>query len=627
MVKHTIARQTQKMSIDDSNKIQTHIREIINAEKPTFEALNELMNIVNRKKNTGFFVEGHAFANTLYDETIEINEETLIKANMFRCIAFLLYDFLHGFETPVRVIDEYKETREYKEHGFTISDQEAFLGLVEIFEFERVESCFAMIDKGIGKEFEKDRKCRGSTEYFSDKKLNPMSAVLFARNGRHDKLKGTEFEFVSDYLKQVHNMGSSEISVKLVFDYFQKYVKDWLSDIQREEHLSDLEIRHENNIKDKQEKAKKKFIKSDLKSEIRYKERIKTLKSTISDPVKLDKKLKQCEASYKKRKNSRIDKLTKARIEISKLARDKSDIEDPLIICSIPYKADITRHGPLSIQCQPFDQIVDKKISDYIPNKSIEELKEYGTQRVNEINEYVKEPIDDKAYYKLPEYTNHPIINDEEEPYEINNKVASILNDIFKQITTQYNNTNNTNNTNDINNENKPQTIDIIVGVNCGSYNSYNLEIQRNICATLLEATETLPNINIKFVSWYEEWDKLYTRIYETYKDIRYIPWVARLSSLYIAHQYIDDLMSKSIADRKVVIMMTGMSDDNIGYGIQAVKNSKKRGNEVYCITQDIDCIDMMNIIYGKDNNITCEEGEQMDKALTTLVRDLIGKQ
>ena len=33
MSKHTMACQTQEMSIDDSNKIHTHIREIINAVK------------------------------------------------------------------------------------------------------------------------------------------------------------------------------------------------------------------------------------------------------------------------------------------------------------------------------------------------------------------------------------------------------------------------------------------------------------------------------------------------------------------------------------------------------------------------------------------------------------------
>ena len=626
MSKHTIARQTQETSIDDSNKIQTHIREIINAEKPTIESLNKLINIVNRKKNSGFFVT-KTFANNLYDDTIFIEDDDQIKASIFRCVAVLFYDFLHGF-TISYMNNEYKLSREYKEYGFTMSDQEALLQLVEIFEFERVESCLAMIDEDIGKEFEKDREYRGSMGYISNRNLNPMTAVLFARDGRHDKLKGTEFEFVSDYLKQVHNMGSSDVSVKLVYDYFQKYVKDWLSDIQRGIYLSDLERDHENNIRVKQEKAKKKFSKSDLKSEIRYKERIKTLKSTISDPVKLDKKLKQCEASYKKRKNTRIDKLTKARIEISKLARDKSDIEDPLMMYSTPRKADITTHSPLDISCQPFDQIVDKKISDYIPNKSIEELKEHGTQRVNEINEYIKEPIDDKAYYKLPEYINHPIINDEEEPYEINNDVASILNDIFKQITTQYNNTNDINDTNDINNENKQKTIDIIVGVNCGSRYSYNLKIQRNICATLLKATEKLPNINIKFVSWYDMYDELYTRICETYEDIRYISIHRGMDSIHKTHQYIDDLMSKSTADKKVVIMMTDQSDDDyVGYGTQAVKNSKKSGNEVYCIIQDIGYIYNMNIIYGKDNTITCEDGEQMDKALTTLVRDLIGKQ
>ena len=624
MRKNTIARQTQETSIDDSNKIQTHIREIINAEKPTIEALNELMNIINRKKNSVFFVREDSWENSLYDGIIEIiGEDNQIKANIFRCVAVLLYDFLHGFD-KFEYGYEYKSSREYKEYGFTRSDQEAFIQLLEVFEFERVESCFAMIDEDIGKEFEKDRKHRGSNEDDNDRELNPMSAVLFARDGRHDKLKDTEFEFVSDYLKQVHNIGSSDISVKLVFDYFQKYVKDWLSDKMKEMYLSNFEYRHKMHIEDKREKTMKKFIKSDLKSEIRYKERIKTLKSTISDPVQLDKKLKQCEASYKKRKNARIDKLTKARIEISKLARDKSEIEKYLIIYPIPNTVDILVNRQLHVQCTPFDQIVDKKISDYIPNKSIEELKEHGTQRVNEINEYIKEPIDDKAYYKLPEYTNYPIINNEEEPYEINNDVANILNDVFKQITTQYNNTNNTN---DINNEAKQQTIDIIVGVNCGSHDSYSLDIQRNVCATLLEATETLPNVNVKFVSWYNEEDELYTRICETYEDIRYIPWISRLSSLYMAHQYIDDLISKSTADKKVVIMMTSMSDDEIGYGIQAVKNSKKSGNEVYCIISNIEDIDKIRMIYGKDNTVTCEDGEQMNNALTSLVQDLIGKQ
>ena len=620
MVKHTIARQTQKMSIDDSNKIQTHIREIINAEKPTFEALNELMNIVNRKKNTGFFVEGHAFTNSLYDEKIEIiGEYNQIKANIFRCIAVLLYDFLHGFTFN---FDEHIATREYKEYGFTTSEQEAFIQLVEIFEFERVESCFAMIDEDIGDIFEKDRKRRGLNEYHDDKKLDPMSAVLFARDGRHDKLKDTEFEFVSDYLKQVHNMGSGEISIKLVYDYFQKYVKDWLSDKVKEIHLSDLERDHEDNIKNKRKKAKKKFIKSDLKSEIRYKERIKTLKSTISDPVQLDKKLKQCEASYKKRQNSRIDKLTKARIEISKLARDKSEIEHALAIQRTPYNIDIINNRSLNIQCQPFDQIVDKKIFDYIPNKSIEELKEHGTQRVNEINEYVKEPINDKAYFKLPTYTNHTITDVFEAPYEVNNKVASILNNMFKQITTQHNNTN------DVNNENNQQTMDIIVGVNGNSQYSNNLEIQRNICATLLEATETIPNVNVKFVSWFNDYsNELYTRICETYEDIRYFSPTLDQACLHMAHQYIDDLMSNSTADRKVVIMITSMSDNKIGYGIQAVKNSKNKGNEVYCITSNTVFKYTMNMIYGKDNIITYEEDEQIDEAMITLVQDLIGKQ
>ena len=628
MVKHTIARQTQETSIDDSNKIQTHIREIINAEKPTIESLNDLMNIVNKKKGTKYMIEFNNYRNYVSEDEInvdvDVNGQPVI--HVLRYIAVLLYDFFEfDISETIKNIDEYKSSKEYKEHGFSRLDQAIFRDLLRLFEIERVESCFAMIDEDIGKEFEKDRKHRGLNEYHDDRGLSPITAVLFARDGRYDKLKDTEFEFVSDYLKQVHNMGSSDVSIKLVYDYFQKYVKDWLSNRMRETYGATLERFHEIDMREKREKVNKKFSKSDLKSEIRYKERIKTLKSTISDPVKLTKKLKQCEVSYKKRQNSRIDKLTKARIEISKLARDKSGIELTLMNYTDVYSyEDNIRVNDHIGRYESYSIKYNKKIFDYIPNKSIEELKEYGTQRVNEINEYVKEPINDNIQRKLPEYTNHSITCVNQEPYKINNKVAKSLEYTFKYITdkTYFDKDD------DTESKDNPQTIDIIVGVNTSVTYKRHIPLYKKICGTLLASTEKLPNVNIKFVSWYgNENNELYTRIHETHEDIECISSSYELTYTRMAHQYIDDLMSKSTADRKIVIMISDGWIQETYYTTQTVKNSKNSGNEIYCIFSGYYHEERNESIYGKNNIVKCGTIEQIDKALTSLVRDLIGKQ
>ena len=627
MVKHTMAHQTQEMSIDDSNKIQTHIREIIGSDaKINIKKMNILTNIVNKTKNTKYVTNPTIFSNSIntVKQKIQIevgdveNDDDKEMISFLRCLSIVLYDFKNDFMCINTSSPYYKPD----EISLTFFDQNIFVELLELFELERVESCFAMISTDVRDLFEKDRKHRGLNEYDNDRKLNPITAVLFARNGRHDKLKGTEFEFVSDYLKQVHNMGSSNISVKLVYDYFQKYVKDWLGNVMKEKYISEFEQHHEIDIRDKQEKAKKKFSKSDLKSEIRYKERIKTLKSTISDPVKLDKKLKQCEVSYKKRQNSRIDKLTKARIEISKLARDKSGIEKSI-------KSYIIDKFPPSEFRMTLNTISDRtriiKNNDIIINETIEELKEQGKQLVNNINKKVLESCKDKESYIFPIYEIEQTHEKHRNTiFEVNFDIVNILKDIFKQITTQYNNTNNTNG---VNNE-ITQTMDIIIGIDCSLIPADDLHMCRNICATLLKATETLPNINIKFVPFRgKNSTTLYADVYETYDDIAYISIHRGSSYIYHAHQYIDELMSKSTVDRKVVIMMTNGYDYEEDYTIQAVEKSKRLGNEIYCIHTDSYTKDKDELIYGTDNIVECEMIEEINKALITLVRDLIGKQ
>ena len=626
MSKHTIARQTQETSIDDSNKIQTHIREIIGSDPIVRDETMKIMeNIINRTKNTNYKI-----STSYYEEINTTNQEIqfirlyLEKESMtsfLRCSSIVLYDFKNDF-----IYDELTE------NNLTRADREAFTQLLEIFELERVESCFAMISADVEDKFEKDRKCRGLEKGDNNGGLNPMTAVLFARDGRHDKLRNTEFEFVSDYLKQVHNMGSSDVSVKLVFDYFQKYVKDWLHDMMREIYMIRFEQNLENNIKIKRKEAKEEFIKSDLKSEIRYKERIKTLKSTISDPVKLDKKLKQCEVSYKKRQNSRIDKLTKARIEISKLARDKSGIEKSII----DFVVNETLPSGLGIISNMIKVEKTKTMenNNIIINETIEELKEQGKQLVNNINGKILESCKYEESQYSTIYKVEPMVEKYKNwIFEVNFETVDILEDIFKQITTQYNNTNNTNDINDINNENKQQTIDIIIGIDCSSIPADDLHMCRNICATLFRTIETLPNINMKFIPYRGKNETtLYADVYETYEDIKYISTHIGIDCIHMAHQHIDDLMSNSTADRKIAIMITDSYTQDTYHTIQAVKNSKKLGNEVYCIITKPDSYIDPNIrktkmVYGENNFIACEDYNQIDDTLITLVQDLIGKQ
>ena len=629
-------------------------------------------NTVNHVKNTSYKVNFGENICDMIHQQIHIRDDNDSLIHESKYLASILFDF----ENPY-----HKDIVDTKDDSVVNESNQPILSKIQdIFEQERVESCYSLPYPGIGAEFELQRQQRGLEN--NDTELDPLTALELARNGRDDRLKGTEFEFVSDYLKQVHFSGSSKVSTKLAYDYFVNHVKEWFNEQNYEElkqqyteqgerkteHINEQHEQNKttqkeswdmNNIDDLYDEREEEFNKQmeelekqrDTMTDEQFEEQRQKLEESYENDIRdIMEKIRESahnsiESTNDMTAASRIQQEVKNKIDDVEKQKTRGNFTETAQSLQEKFRED----DKDILNGTKYDQEELEKVINTDIDKLIKSGKEELDLIKNKIDQYISKQNKLKI---LPKYTVKPSRNKDTGTYKIDHHIVSKLSILFDQIIArQKASLDKTGHMIDVDAyiqdvcgsqqgmyytcEERTRGLDIVIGIDCsGSMGYSDLEACRVMCGTLLTSVEKLPSINMQFVSWCgnsgdeDEIGSLHVRIHKTRKDIEYITNDGGGTPTGEAHQYIDDMLKQSKSTQKVVIMMTDGCPNNEETTELAVKQSRQKGNNVYGVLlgtySDADTV--MKQIYGKQNFTVCENMEQTSNTITKLVKNLIVK-
>ena len=179
----------------------------------------------------------------------------------------------------------------------------------------------------------------------------------------------------------------------------------------------------------------------------------------------------------------------------------------------------------------------------------------------------------------------------------------------------------------------------ISVGIDCsGSMDGADLQTARDFCATLYKSLEGIEGIDLTIVPWSTPNGTSGLAITEIkkYEDVAHITQKSNYiqNANHTAHQYLEDIVRKSKAEKKLVIMLTdglpafnpsgreeGYSyEDMINATTKAVQQARKRGTIVFGIFLGVPGSSNdqnMERMYGKDYMCV----ESMDDARQQIIK------
>ncbi len=572
------------------------------------ERYEKTANIVNNIKGTKFTLLCGDGRDILWknSEIMITDKDTL--TNLEHSLAHIMYDSRAPTNSTIIEI-----TKTDQGHDGSAFFKEIFYTL----EAERVESNWGEIYYGSHQEFERQRSERGTMD---SGELDPMRAIQFARNGSIGKLEGTQYEQAIQYINTVHGM-DSKVSLKLAIEYYEKYVKDWL-DVQiskiREEHLEKLVQRIKDHFEEQIEEQKRELDRTGDKN---VRKRINEL--------------------YKDMSNT-IENKTIHDIRISSW-----DVENILKDYSTRTRQECHENSPKKLS---------KSTVQSIQKRDMDSLVKQGKKATAKINSKIKE-INRPVQPKLANLAEkiHVSNRPEEEytiDYETSYRLRKLINEVKASRTQVYDMQGNMIDVDeyiqDIINtkqgiywedEEPSKGLAIVIGIDCsGSMPDGAMQACRDMCATILYATQRLKDVAITFVPWSTSNSRhdLYANEFTTLDEIKcisknYEPQNAND----LAHQYLDRVIAKSNAVNKVIIMMTDGEpychgiDPNVLFAntVEAIRQSKLRGNLVYGVFLNFganeDRAKKMAGMY-RSNFVSCNTMNDASKAVIELTQNHI---
>ena len=559
--------------------------------------------IVNNIKGTTFNLVYDDSRDIVWkDKTIKITAQDTL-ANLEHSLSHILYD--SKAPTNSTILELAKTDKGY---DGSLLFKEIFYTL----EAERVESNWGEVYYGSHQEFERQRNERGKRD---EGDLNPIRALQFARNGSTDRLNSTEYESATKYINDVHGM-DCRVSLKLAIDYYNRYVKDWLDT----QITKVLEEKLENYIRD-----------TKAYNETKIKE------------------LEQCKDYYSQ--------------EYAKSLHGELDSLDNKTIHDMPVyewemanilKESCTRYRQERHERSP--KKIAKNTVNTIQGADMEQLTKRARKSTSKINNMLKEYNRPKRPVLDNLATNLYIADRPESEYDIDyntsHRLRKLINTVRANKSQAYDMYGNMLDIDeyiqDIINtkqglywedEEYSQGLAIAIGIDCsGSMPNSAMKTCRDMCATILYATQYLKDIEITFVPWSTSNDRhdLYANEFTALDDIKYISKNDKPQNANdLAHQYLDRIVSKSNADKKVIIMMTDGEPFCWGIDrtalfantIEAIRQSKMRGHLVYGIFLNFnDNEERTKLMQGmyRDHFVSCNNIADASKTVIELTRNHI---
>ena len=559
--------------------------------------------IVNNIKGTSFslvYDEGRDI--TWKDKAIKITAQDTL-TNLEHSLSHILYDSKAPTNSTVMNL-----AKTDKGYDGSLLFKEIFYTL----EAERVESNWGQVYYGSHQEFERQRSERGKRD---EGELNPMRALQFARNGSTEKIKDTPYEPAIQYLENVHGM-DYRVSLKLAIDYYNRYVKDWLDT----QITKVLEEKLENHIRD---------TRAYLEKEI--------------------KELEQRKDSYSQQRKECLSR------ELDTI--DSKNIDDmPVYEWEMTniLKDSCTRDRQQQHERSP--KRIAKNTVNTIQGTDMEQLTKKARKATSKINSMLKEynkpkrPVLDNLATNL--YTADRPESEYDIDYNTSHRLRKLINTVRankSQVHDMYGNTIDMDEyIQDVINtkqglywedEEYSQGLAIAIGIDCsGSMPNSAMKACRDMCATILYATQYLKGIEITFVPWSTSNEKhdLYANEFTALDDIKYISKNDNPQNANdLAHQYLDKVVAKSSADKKVIIMMTdgepfcwGIDRDVLfANTIEAIRQSKMRGHLVYGIFLNFnDSEERTKAMQGmyRDHFVSCTTISAASKTVIELTKNHI---